>query len=222
MNPRPAVWHAGPSGANQQRHRLVAPREGNRVRREGRRRSEHLVIPLNPWNRTRGTRGRERSEANCHACGCKSRRCKSPCGTVAISGSLRFTGDWKPGRKSPRRPGGHRTVSVGSVQGANEQEGRSQSERTNRRNRVPHETDSSGVLECQDFLPSRQWPVSVRKAWGDARTGLPAEVDGGNLVQFDSESSEGLEPRQDGPGMPKTGSITSYAGKWAGGDQTGG
>jgi hypothetical protein len=77
-------------------------------------------------------------------------------------------------------------------------------------------------LECQDFFPSRQWPVSVRKAWGDARTGLPAEVEGGNLAQFDSESSEGLEPRQDGPGMPKTGLITSKAGKWAGGDQTGG
>jgi hypothetical protein len=65
---------------------------------------------------------RERSEASCQACGCKSRRCKSPCGTVAISGNFRFTGGWKPGRKSPRRPDGHRTVSVGSVQGANEQE----------------------------------------------------------------------------------------------------
>jgi hypothetical protein len=151
----------------------------------------------------------ERSEANCQASGCKSRRCKSPCGTVAISGNLRFTGGWKPGRKSPRRPDGHRTVSVGSVQGANEQEGRSQSERTNRRNRAPHETDSSGVLECQDGVPARQWPASVRKAWGNARTGLPAEVEGGNLAQFDSESSEGLEPRQDGPGMPKTGFITS-------------
>ena len=188
----------------------------------GGRESQRLIVPSSQGNHPEGTLGRERSEASCQACGCKSRRCKSPCGTVAISGNLRFAGDWKPGRKSPRRPDGHRTVSVGSVQGANEQEGRSQSERTNRRNRVPHETDSSGVSECQDFLPSRQWPVSVRKAWGDARTGLPAEVEGGNLVQFDSESSEGLEPRQDGPVMPKTGPITSFAGKWAGGDQTGG
>jgi len=32
---------------------------------------------------------------------------------------------WKPGRKSPGRPGGHGTIAVGSAQGANNQEGRS-------------------------------------------------------------------------------------------------
>jgi len=36
---------------------------------------------------------------------------------------------------------------VGSAQGANNQEGRSQSERTNRRKRFPREADSSGMLE---------------------------------------------------------------------------
>src|SRR5208282_1701533 len=34
-------------------------------------------------------RWRERSEANCLTSGCKSRRRRSPCGAVVISGSLR-------------------------------------------------------------------------------------------------------------------------------------
>jgi len=60
------------------------------------------------------------------------------------------------------------------------------------------------------------------EGWGNARTGLPAEVEGGNPAQCDRESSEGLEPRQDDPGMPKTDPITGSAGKWLGGNQTGG
>ena len=47
---------------------------------------------------------RERSEASCQACGCKSRRCKSPCGTVAISGSL--WGDPATGSPDVKAPGG--------------------------------------------------------------------------------------------------------------------
>ena len=54
--------------------------------------------------------------------------------------------NWKPESKSPRRPDGHRTVLVGSAQGASNQEGRSESERTNRRKNPPHEADSSGIL----------------------------------------------------------------------------
>src|SRR5208337_4216870 len=38
---------------------------------------------------SRGTPWRERSEANCLTSGCKSRRRRSPCGAVVISGSLR-------------------------------------------------------------------------------------------------------------------------------------
>jgi hypothetical protein len=90
-----------------QAHRRVSPSEGNEARREGHRESHSAIVPSKLGNSPRRTQGRERSEANCQACGCKSRRCKSPCGTVAISGNLRFTGDWKPGRKSPRRPDGH-------------------------------------------------------------------------------------------------------------------
>ena len=60
------------------------------------------------------------------------------------------------------------------------------------------------------------------EGWGDARAGLPAEVEGGNPGEPGRESSESLESRQDDPGMSKTEPITSSAGKWAGGDQTGG
>src|SRR5262249_59693373 len=33
----------------------------------------------------------------------------------------------------------------------------------------------AGHLECQEFPPFTRWPLSVRKEWGDARTGLPAD-----------------------------------------------
>src|SRR5260370_13535300 len=48
-----------------------------------------------PWYRVGRPGGRGRSEANCSASGCKSRQRKSPCGAVAISGSLQ--GNLKPG-----------------------------------------------------------------------------------------------------------------------------
>jgi len=45
---------SGPTGAKPQTQRMVASGEGNRVRREGRRKSEHLIVPLHAGNSTRG------------------------------------------------------------------------------------------------------------------------------------------------------------------------
>ena len=71
---------------------------------------------------------------------------------------------------------------------------------------------------------SSLYPMASADAeeWGHARAGLPAEVEGGNPGESSSESSEGLETRQEDPRMPKTVPITSPAGKWGGGNQTGG
>src|SRR6185295_7520516 len=54
MNPWPAVCVLGPTGAKPQTNRMVSPNEGNEVRREGYRTSEHPIVPLNPGNSTRG------------------------------------------------------------------------------------------------------------------------------------------------------------------------
>ena len=59
------------------------------------------------------------------------------------------------------------------------QKGRSESERTNRRN-PPQREVGYWVLECQGFPPPTRWPVLVRKKLGSARSRLPAEVEGGN------------------------------------------
>jgi len=58
--------------------------------------------------------------------------------------------------------------------------------------------------------------------WGHARARLPAEAADGNPGEYNSESPEGVETRQEGPWMPKTAAITSPAGKCGGGLQTGG
>jgi hypothetical protein len=48
---------------------------------------------------------------------------------------------------------------------------------------------------------------------GYARVGSAVATEGGNPGESDDESPEGLEARQEGPGMPKTDAITSCAGK---------
>ena len=58
--------------------------------------------------------------------------------------------------------------------------------------------------------------------WGCARLRLPADAVGGNPGEYRGESPEGVETRQEDPGMPKTGTITSAAGKGVRGLQTGG
>jgi hypothetical protein len=50
MNPWPAVGRPGPLGAKGQAQRMVSPSEGNEVRREGRRKSEHLIVPVKQGN----------------------------------------------------------------------------------------------------------------------------------------------------------------------------
>ena len=53
LHPRPAVGRPGPPGAKRQAQRLVSPSEGNEARREGRRASEHLIVP---WKQGNGNR----------------------------------------------------------------------------------------------------------------------------------------------------------------------
>jgi hypothetical protein len=45
--------------------------------------------------------------------------------------------------------------------------------------------------------------------WGCARLRLPADAVGGNPGEDRGESPEGVETRQEDPGMPKTGTISS-------------
>src|SRR5215831_11057972 len=49
----------------------------------------------------------------------------------------------------------------------------------------------AGYTECQELPPFTRWPVPMRKKWGYARIGLPADVEDGNSGQSCSESSEG-------------------------------
>ena len=104
---------------------------------------------------TRGTPSRERSEANCLTSGCKSRRRRSPCGAVVISGSPR--GNPKAGSpdvkaldgqvgSEPPRSGQHRGQAtrraVTKANGLNAEIG------------SPHEADSSGVIgDAKSFFP---------------------------------------------------------------------
>ena len=46
VDPWPAVWCPGPMGAKLQAQRMVSPSEGNEARREGRRKSECLIVAL--------------------------------------------------------------------------------------------------------------------------------------------------------------------------------
>ena len=85
----------------------------------------------------------------------------------------------------------------------------------------PREADWWEYWRCQGFVPSTRWPALVRKN-GGARARLPAEAAGGNPGQYSGKSPEGVETRQEDPGMPKTVSITSAAGKRGRGLQTGG
>ena len=68
------------------------------------RESERSIVTLRRGNLTEGPRGGRRSEANCLTSGCKSRRRRSPCGAVVISGSLR--GDSWAGSPDVQAPGG--------------------------------------------------------------------------------------------------------------------
>ncbi len=51
----------------------------------------------------------------------------------------------------------------------------------------------------QGFPSSTRWPVPTRKNGSMHASGLPAEVEGGNPGEFNSESPEGLVTRQEDP-----------------------
>ena len=78
-----------PADGSKQDARVVSPNEGNEVRRDGRTGVGASRSTNESGEPFRGTRWRERSEANCLTSGCKSRRRRSPCGAVVISGSPR-------------------------------------------------------------------------------------------------------------------------------------
>jgi hypothetical protein len=86
-------------GTNQGRT-AVSPNEGNEVRRDEWQEvgASHSNVeageldrrtPRSEGDAVSNNRWRERSEANCLTSGCKSRRRRSPCGAVVISGGLR-------------------------------------------------------------------------------------------------------------------------------------
>ena len=83
---------------------VVPPSEGNEARRDGRRGVGAAHSTCDAGEPPRGTPPRERSEANCLTSGCKSRRRRSPCGAVVISGSSR--GDPRTGSPDVKAPGG--------------------------------------------------------------------------------------------------------------------
>jgi hypothetical protein len=82
----------------------IPPSEGNEVRRDGWRGFGASHSTDDAGEPTRGTPPRERSEANCLTSGWKSRRRRSPCGAVVISGSSR--GDPRTGSPDVKAPGG--------------------------------------------------------------------------------------------------------------------
>src|SRR5262249_25804748 len=132
--------------------------------------------------------------------GCKSRRRRSPCGAVVISGSS--WGDPRAGSpdvealdgrvdSEPSRSGQHRGQAtrraVAKANGLIAEMGpRTQLIQAEHR-------------RCQDFLPSRRWPVPMRKDGAMPVSDLPAAVEGGNPGEPSSESSEGLESGQEDP-----------------------
>jgi len=164
-----------------------------------------------------------RSEANCLTSGCKSRRRRSPCGAVVISGSPR--GDPWAGSPDVKAPGGRVDFEPPR---SGQHRGRATGRAVARANGLTAEMGPRTKLiqaehrRCQECLPSTRWPVPARKDGAVPVSDLPADVEGGNPGEPSSESSEGLVARQDDPRMSKTVPITGHAGKWPGGDQTGG
>src|SRR5208337_4515601 len=97
-------WDAHDRGEQTTGDTMVSAREEIRTGRDGRRGvgASHSIVEAG--EPSRGTPWRERSEANCLTSGCKSRRRRSPCGAVVISGSLR--GDSWAGSPDVQAPGG--------------------------------------------------------------------------------------------------------------------
>ena len=127
---------------------VVSPSEGNEARRDGR---QGVAVPhstVEAGEPTRGTPWRERSEANCLTSGCKSRRRRSPCGAVVISGSSR--GDPRAGSPEVKAPGGQVDTEPprsGQHRGQATRRAVAKANGLNAEIGSPHEADSSGESE---------------------------------------------------------------------------
>ena len=143
---------------------------------------------------------RERSEANCLTSGCKSRRRRSPCGAVVISGSLR--GDSWAGSPDVQAPGGQVGLEPpwsGQHRGQAIRRAVAKANGLNAEMGPRTKLIQAEYWRCQEFLPSTRWPVPMRKDGAVPVSDLPAEVEGGNPGEPSSKSSEGLESRQEDP-----------------------
>lgn len=147
-----------------------------------------------------GPARRERSEANCLTSGCKSRRRRSPCGAVVISGSLR--GDSWAGSPDVQAPGGQVGLEPpwsGQHRGQAIRRAVAKANGLNAEMGPRTKLIQAEYWRCQEFLLSTRWPVPMRKDGAVPVSDLPAEVEGGNPGEPSSKSSEGLESRQEDP-----------------------
>jgi len=141
-----------------------------------------------------------RSEANCLTSGCKSRRRRSPCGAVVISGSLR--GDSWAGSPDVQAPGGQVGLEPprsGQHRGQAIRRAVAKANGLNAEMGPRTKLIQAEYWRCQEFLLSTRWPVPMRKDGAVPVSDLPAEVEGGNPGEPSSKSSEGLESRQEDP-----------------------
>ena len=179
---------------------MVSPSEGNEARRNGRQGVAAPHSTVEAGEPTRGTPSRERSEANCLTSGCKSRRRRSPCGAVVISGSLR--GDSWAGSPDVQAPGGQVGLEPpwsGQHRGQAIRRAVAKANGLNAEMGPRTKLIQAEYWRCQEFLPSTRWPVPMRKDGAVPVSDLPAEVEGGNPGEPSSKSSEGLESRQEDP-----------------------
>ena len=172
----------------------------NRTGRDGRRGvgASHSIAEAG--EPSRGTPWRKRSEANCLTSGCKSRRRRSPCGAVVISGSLR--GDSWAGSPDVQAPGGQVGLEPpwsGQHRGQAIRRAVAKANGLNAEMGPRTKLIQAEYWRCQEFLLSTRWPVPMRKDGAVPVSDLPAEVEGGNPGEPSSKSSEGLESRQEDP-----------------------
>ena len=193
-------WDAHDRGEQTTGDTVVSAREEIRTGRDGRRGvgASHSIVEAG--EPSRGTPWRERSEANCLTSGCKSRRRRSPCGAVVISGSLR--GDSWAGSPDVQAPGGQVGLEPpwsGQHRGQAIRRAVAKANGLNAEMGPRTKLIQAEYWRCQEFLLSTRWPVPMRKDGAVPVSDLPAEVEGGNPGEPSSKSSEGLESRQEDP-----------------------
>ena len=191
---------SGTEGDEQRTQRWYRQAKETKCGETGGRESERLVVPSSRGNYPEWTPGRERSEANCLTSGCKSRRRRSPCGAVVISGSLR--GDSWAGSPDVQAPGGQVGLEPprsGQHRGQAIRRAVAKANGLNAEMGARTKLIQAEYWRCQEFLPSTRWPVPMRKDGAVPVSDLPAEVEGGNPGEPSSKSSEGLVSRQDDP-----------------------